>query len=213
MFKKFFSMPFFEDHVPHVKHIVYPVLMMATGWKSMTDYKWMTFGAWLFWLGVVLALVVIWSIGWRGPIEYWRQIEDTVTVMLKIKSPEIWVAMGFKDIPASVQIAERKTDEQGNFSGFSYKNVPITPVVLNTIANKVLLSGTTEFSEPKFKNVIPNFKKVQTHFKTNGYIIKSSKHPKASHTLTKKGMQIMYEYADQAIVRQIESERKNGKIN
>ena len=206
MLKNFLSQFYFEDYVPQPKHVIYPSLMMAAGYKSLTVYNWETFGGWMFFFGCLLMLVIIFGIAWRGPIEYWKQIEHVVHEMLKIKSPEVWQALGFKEIPAAIQITERKTDEQGNFMGFEYKQVPIPPRIMQAVANKVLLSNSTDFTETEYGNIIPNWRKVQSDFKKKNYIKKTG----TKHVLTHKGMLVIYEYADRAIIKQIEGERKNA---
>ncbi len=210
--KSFFSKSIFEDNNIHIKHIFYPLLMMGMGYKSMVDYDWLLFGITFFILGVILFFVVCLGIAWRGPIEYWEQIERVVKVLSKINSPEVWHALGFKEVPKStIDLMERKVDHNGNFTGFEYKQLSVNAVMLNTIANKVLLSGKIDFTEDRFKNITPNFRKTKEEFKKQGYITQSTNHPKSSYVFTKKGMdKVIYMYADKAIKLQVQKESNNA---
>lgn len=212
MFKKLFNQFYFEEYVPHVRHTLYAVLYMGVGYVSIFNYEWITFGVWLFALGVVLFVVISFGIAWRGPIQYWEQIENTIKVMLKINSPEIWFALGFKEVPNQTVIVEKRVDEHGVYQGETKRVLQQNVIMLNTIANKMLLSGKNEFTEDKFKSVIPNFRKTKKEFIAKGYITQSTKHPKSPYVMTRKGMtDIIYQYADNAIKLQIEKERENGR--
>ena len=117
MLKNFLNKTYFEDYVPQVKHMIYPAVMMAVGYKSMLDYDWVLFGITFFILGILLSIVIILGIGWRGPIEYWSEVNSTIQTMLRVKDPAVWQALGFKEIPTVIEVKETKTDQAGNFMG------------------------------------------------------------------------------------------------
>ncbi len=212
MLKKLFNLTFFPDHVPQPKHMIYPALMMAAGWKVLIEYQWMGFGLTFIIIGIFFAVAVIIGVGWRGPIEYWKQIEETLRVMIKIKDPAVWVSMGYKSVPSTIVIEERKSDEKGNFLGFSYKRPEIiSPVAANTIANKVLLSKNIDFTQAKYGSIISNFRKAQKELIELGYIApKNKKNVRSGYRFTKKGIDFCYQYADEAIRLQLRKENVNA---
>lgn len=209
MLKNLFQKTSYEDYIPRPGHILYSLLFMVLGYVCMLDFETITIGVFVFGVGVIHGIAVSIGIAWRGPIAYWEQIEKTIWVMMKINSPEIWHAMGFKEIPQTVIIQEKRTDEHGQFQGMTVKKVPaIDPAMLNSIANTVLMSETLDFTEELYKTKVKNWRKTQKEFKENGWITpKNKRNVRGGYMFTRKGVQIMYEYADANIVRMIEKEK------
>lgn len=210
---------FYEDtYVPHVKHVVYPCLMAAVGWKCIKDYGWVEFGLFLVWSAGGLMFVILLGIGWRGPIEYWEKISESVRALLKagVQPLEIKKILGLSsDIPETVTVKEYTEPKTANsLPGIHYTKVPINDMeVMRTVANKVILSQSTDFTEQLYSHVVKNgykggWAKFQKDFKSKGYITKASKHPKSKHVLTRKGLTFMYEIADQTIIKQVRSNEK-----
>lgn len=215
--KSFLDRFYFEDYVPHVRHVVYPVLMLAAGFKCLNVYQWEVFGLIMIISGSLLMLVIIVGIGWRGPIEYWRQIEQNIKIMLKINDPQVWVALGFKEIPEIVTTKEYiEAPTANSLPTIRYTRAPANDViVLNTIANKVLLSGKADFTEELYGRIVKGkykggWKAFVNDFKNKGYVTKANKHPKSKHVLTRKGLNHVYNFADEAIKLQITKEGKSA---
>lgn len=212
MLKRLLGFVFYDDYIPQAKHIIYPCLMMTAGYKCMLDYDWLAFGTTLFILGILLALVIIIGIGWRGPIAYWEQLERTLEVMRKIKEPAVWTAMGFKNVPETVIIQEKRFDDYGKFQGMSIKQLPVGPVEMNTLANTVLMAKSLDFTEEMYKSKVKNFRKVKEEFKTKDWIKpKNKNNVRGGYMFTRKGLQALYEYADASIIQLIEKEMKEGE--
>lgn len=217
MLKNLVSNFYSEEYVPHVRHVLYPILMGAAGWKCLTVYQWEVFGALVVWGAALLFLVIVLGIAWRGPIEYWDKIESVTKVLLKINKPEVWYALGFKEIP-SITIKEYIEPKTPNsLPTIHYTRTPApNVVVLNTIANKVIMSQRTDFTEALYGNIVKGsgvkggWAAFIDDFKKKGFAKKESAHPKAKHVLTHKGLQHLYQFADNAIKLQIEKEGKNA---
>lgn len=206
MFKNLFTR---YSNLVEVHHILYPVCMIALGYSVLNDVKWYGFGLIMIILGVLFALVIITGIAWRGPVAYWEQIERTVTVMLKINNPDVWHAMGFKEIPSTVIVQEKRVDSYGQFQGMSIKKTNLEPAIMNTLANSVLMSQSLDFTEELYGNKVKNWRKLQKEFKKNNWVTpKNSRNVRGGYMLTKKGLDMMYQYADASIVRLIEKEQK-----
>lgn len=212
MLKVFLNKIYFEDYLPSPHHMIYPVLMLATGFKCLMYYNWQIFGVLMIIGACLFALVIMFGIAWRGPIEYWEKIRQTVEVMNRIKSPEVWTALGFKSLPQTITIQEKKVDEHGVTQQWIFKKPEISPVMLNMIANKVLLSGTLDFTEELYKDKISNFRKVQKDLKEKGYIVpKNKKNVRNGYVWSRKGVDVLYQFADQNVLKLIEKEDKNGE--
>jgi len=200
---------FYSDNNIQPKHIFYPMLMMATGYTSLINYDWVLFGWVVFILGIFFAIVIIVGIAWRGPTEYWKQIEDTLKVMIKIKDPSIWVSMGYKNVPTNITIEEKRIDEHGEYQGSTFiRPDNISPVIANTLANKMLMSSNVDFTKDLYGNVSTDFRKLHNQMKQLGYIRpKNVKNVRNGYKWSKKGIDFCYQYADDEIKKLIRKER------
>lgn len=201
MLKRLFLSLVEEERIPHVKHIIYPCLMIAVGYRTLFIDHWYAFGLTFFSLGILFALVIMFAIAWRGPIEYWQKIKEVTEQLNKIKSPEVWHALGFKQLPQQATIVQNLNDEKGNLVTTKYlKPSSLTPTTLNQIANKVILSKNYDFTQEIYGNLIPNFRKVQAEMKKLGYISpKNSKNVRKGYRINRKGFDLCYQYADEII--------------
>lgn len=202
---------YITDYVPRVAHIIYPVSMMFIGYTSIVNYGWLMFGQVLFWLGVALAVVIIVGIGWRGPIEYWKQIEETIHVMLKIKDPAVWVSLGYKKLPEQITIEEKRFDDYGEYQGSTFKKTSDIPVtVANQLANRALMNlneKDVDFTLDKYKAS----RKTQEKLKELGYIVpKNKKNVRNGYRWSKKGIDFCYQYADNILIETLRKEVKDA---
>src|SRR3990172_271346 len=195
-------------------HIVYPMLMLAVG--SVTfGYGWFFFGLVMSMLGIALGISITFAISWDKSIEYWSMLNEFARTMIKSNNPDLWEAMGFKHPPHQIMITETK--QADNESGFSMKfhRLPISPAVMQSVADKVLMSGRGEFPAENShlgKN-IPNYRKVKKYLKENRYIIPTNpKNERLGYSFNRKGLDALYEYASESI--KLELKRKgdnNGR--
>lgn len=200
---------YFEDYVPHVRHVFYPALLVAAGWRCLLIKDWEGFGLIYISGGVILFLVIVLGIAWRGPIEYWDKIAEAIKALLRagITPLEAKKILGLSvDIPETVKIKEYVDRGAANsFPGIRYKEIPATEaIMLNEVSNKVLMSKTIDFTETLYS------RKVLKYFKEKGYVVKESKHPKAKHILNHKGLQIVNQFASSTIKEQLKKEENNA---
>lgn len=196
---------YFDGYVPHVRHILYPVLMGAAGWKCLAVYDWQGFGIMMLIGASVLFVVVALGIAWRGPIEYWDKIAEAIKALLRagvtpLEAKKI-LGLSVPELPDTIKVKEYVPREVANsLPGIRYTEVPATEaVMLNEIANKVILSKSINFTETVYG------RKALEYFKEKGYVTKGNG-PKAGHRLNHKGAQIVYQFASEAIKNQIEKE-------
>lgn len=199
--KNFFTAVRFEDYIVRPHHMFYAVIIMAGGWKCILTKDWETFGVIVFIIGVLFSGVIMLGISWRGPIAYWERIEQAVNALNRIKDPAVWTALGFKRIPEVATVIEKRYDDKGIFTGLSKIKVPVNPSMMNMIANEVLMSGSLDFTEEKYKSKIKNFRSVKKDFKEKGYVAPINKNNvKLGYVWTKKGIDVIYEYADITVI-------------
>src|SRR4030095_787081 len=107
---KFLNNFYDETYIPHVRHIIYPCLIIAAGFVSIIKYQWITFGVIYVILGILLFIVISIGIGWRGPIEYWDKIAEAIKALLRagVQPIEIKKILGLStvDLPETITIKE-----------------------------------------------------------------------------------------------------------
>jgi len=194
-----FNPRYTDGYKAHPLHVVFSLFIMAVGTATFVRDGWAVFGTVAFIIGAGLGFSIVIGIGWDKSIEYWSTLESFANVMIKSNNPDLWMALGFKAPPSKIMIEERKTDDKGNFTGFRYNPIPVSPAIMQSIADKVLMTGKTEFLESDYAN-IPNIRKVRNELKEKGYIIpKNKKNVRLGYTWNKKGLDILYEYASDGI--------------
>jgi hypothetical protein len=107
------------------------------------------------------------------------------------------MALGYKSIPDKVQVIEKEDKGQGSFS-WKISNTPIPVTNMNMLSNKVLGSGDVSFTEERYGNIVPNFRKVRKDWIAQNVIkLKNTKNPRLGYKFTKKGIDVLYEFASQ----------------
>lgn len=201
---KLFSKDYAGRYNPHPVQMVYPIFIMAIGWMALTRDGWIVFGISVFALGLLLGVTIIMAINWDKVTEYWEQINEHIKLMMKVNDPDIWQALGYKKAPSIARIEERVIDEKGNFQGFKFREVDLSPATLQLIADNVL-SGK-KFSETNMAKLIsaPKFRKIQKKWKKDGYlkpnVVKDGKEvPTQGYSFSRKGIDMLYEYASEGV--------------
>lgn len=194
-------------YTPYPIHLSYSLLLMGTGTVSMFQNGWIMFGVITFILGALLGLTIIIGMNWDKIIEYWQTINEHIAWMNKVNNPELWYALGYKQVPQSIQVIEQEDKGQG-FITTRINNLPISPVKMNQLANKVLGSGRLDFTEEEYGRLIPNFRQFRKDWITQGKLVQKNKNNKRSgYVLSRKGLQVIYEFASDTM------KLKEGKIN
>lgn len=189
-------------------HLFYAVALLFIG-SGAIAYDWIAFGLITFIFGIGLGATVLIGINWDKAIEYWAEIAHVLEAAGRIKDPvaraEILQSMGYNVTPQSITIIE--TEAETNEHGWQQKigQLPVPASVMQIIADKVLMSGKASFTEPQYKTVIPNYRKVQKELKEKKYLIKT----KDGHVFNKKGIEALYEYASESV--KLEMKRKRDK--
>jgi hypothetical protein len=198
------------QYVAHPRQIFYGVFIMAVGCATFIRDGWEVFGVVTFILGTLLSITILLAINWDKASNYWNTLDEFAKTMIKSNNPDLWMALGFKHVPQEVTITERKEDEQGNFSGFKFHRLPVSPATMQMIADKVLLSGNTDFVESSWN--IPNFRKIQKELKKEGLLSQKNKsNVRLGYTFNRKGIDTLYQYASEGI--RMELKRKeNGRM-
>lgn len=196
LFKSDYS---YVRYTPKHQDLVYSVLMMALGTMTFVRDGWHYFGMITFALGASLGLVIIIGIAWDKAIEYWSTLDQFANTMMKSNNPDLWMALGFKAPPNQVTIQEvKQADHESGFS-MKFHKLPVSPAIMQSIADKVLLSGNTDFIETGYKN-IPNIRKVRDKLKAEGLLSpKNNKNVRLGYTFNRKGLDTLYEYASEGI--------------
>lgn len=190
-----------DDNSYHAKphHLIWSLLFMAVGVVTFTYDDWHLFGVCSFILGSGLGVIIVLGMLWDKVTEYWSTLDSFANTMMKSNNPDLWMALGFKVPPSQVMITETK--EADNDGGYSMKihRIPVSPAVMQSIADKVLLSGNTDFIETNFSN-IPNIRKVRNHLKAEGLLSpKNKKNVRLGYTFNRKGIDSLYQYASEGI--------------
>lgn len=182
-------------YTPYPIHLSYSLLLMASGTVSMFQNDWITFGVITFILGTLLGLTIIIGMNWDKAIEYWQVINEHIAWMSKVNNPELWYALGYKQVPQSIQVIEQEDRGQG-FVTTRINNLPVSPAKMNLLANKVLGSGKLDFTEEEYGRLIPNFRQFRKDWIAQGKLVQKNKNNKRSgYVLSRKGLQVIYEFA------------------
>jgi hypothetical protein len=207
LFSKLFGDEIMGRYVGRPQHALFGLFIMTVGFVTTVRDNWFIFGITTFILGVLLFLAIVINIAWMPVIEYWFTINEHIRIMSKINNPDLWYALGYKQVPQSVTIEEREDTGQG-FYNTHIRNIPISPASMSMIANKVLNSGNTKFSETEYARLIPNFRKVRKDWHENkGYVkLANSKNPRLGYQWTKKGIDMLYEFKSIGIELKIKGE-------
>lgn len=213
MLTKFLALLFRTDneyqYVAHPRQTIYAILIMVMGWATMTRDNWFTFGIITFILGCLLFITIILAINWEKVTRYWETLDEFANTMIKANNPDLWYAMGFKNVPKNVTITETK--QADNESGFSmkFKQLPVSPATMQLIADNVLLSGDADFTETKYGH-IPGFRNIQKEFKKKGMLAqKNQANVRNGHRFNKKGYEVLYNYASESV--KLELRKKETK--
>jgi predicted transcriptional regulator len=183
-------------------HLWYPLLIMATGTATFMQDGWSVFGIFTFILGAGLGVVIVLAIEWDKVIEYWENINHHVELMNRVKDPDIWYALGYKKPPQSVRVIEDIDHGQG-FIQTKIHDMSMSPTIMQAIANAVL-SGNP-FSENEIVNKrkiisAPKFRVLQKDMEQKQMLKPHNKKRRnQGFALTKKGLDIMYEYASESV--------------
>lgn len=180
-------------------HILLSVLIMGSGATSLFYSGWIIFGILTILLGFLLGLSIIICMNWEKVITYWETINEHITLMERSKNPDLWPALGYTHVPDKVQVIENEDKGQG-FITTRIKELSLSPAKMNQVANKVLGTGNTEFTEELYGALIPNFRKFRKEWIKEGKLVpKNKKNVKNGYVLSRKGLQIMYEFASDNI--------------
>ena len=195
-------------YVAHPRQVFYGVFLMAVGCATFIRDGWVWFGFITFIIGLCLSITVILAINWDKASNYWNTLDSFAQTMMKSNNPDLWQALGFKYPPQQVTITEVK--QADNDSGYQMKfhRIPISPATMQMIADKVLMSGNTDFIEDNYSNV-PNIRKVRKLLKDDGLLSpKNKKNVRLGYTFNKKGIDSLYQYASEGI--KLELKRRLG---
>jgi hypothetical protein len=197
---RLFSRDIYDSrYTPKPLHLIYSVLLMLTGSIIFARDGYYLLGSIMFVFGILLGITIIAGMNWDKAIEYWNTINEHIKLMMKVNDPDIWQALGYKHAPQSIQIIETVDNGQG-FTSTKINDFPVPASVMNIVSNKVLNSGKTTFSEAEYSSIIPNFRKIQKDWRKNG-ILKpnNTNNPRLGFSFSKKGMDIIYQYASNSI--------------
>lgn len=201
---KLFHSGYLDRYTPHPIHGVWAMLIMAVGVVTFVRDGWMIFGMTSFMLGAALGFATVLSMLWEKSIQYWQAIADVFEKAGRVTDPiaraEILQSMGYKVIPnqmITIHEVREETKEHG-WQKLTHR-VPVSPTVMQLIADKVLMSGNTDFIETNFSN-IPNFRKVHKELKAKGLLSqKNNKNVRLGYTFNRKGLDTLYEYASEGV--------------
>lgn len=200
-------------YTPKPWHLFYALLLSAMGVVTFAYSHWEIFGAFSFLTGVGLCITIVLGMNWDKAIEYWETINKNAQIMMSIKDPlvrnEIWRAYGFNSVPTNAQVTERKEDQQGVFIGLRNHDLPASPAVMQMIADKVLMSGNLKFKEEEYSSIVKNYRKVRNDFKKREIIKQNNiKNPRFSYSFTKKGLDILYQFASEGVKLELERRKR-----
>lgn len=183
---------------PH--QLIWSLLFMAVGTVTFTRDNWVIFGVASFILGAGLGIIIVLGMLWDKMIEYWDTLDSFANTMIKSNNPDLWQALGFKNPPSQIMITERKEADRESGFQMKFKQIPVSPATMQSVADKVLMTGKTEFTEEDYSSLVKNFRKVRKYMKDNGYIApKNKRNVHLGYTFTKKGIDTLYEYASEGV--------------
>jgi hypothetical protein len=196
---KLFSNEMQGEYYAKPIHLFYSVLFMATGTISFFYDGWVIFGVSVFTLALLLGLSIVFCMNWQKIIDYWTVINEHVILMNKSTNPDLWYALGYNKPPNKIQVIEQEDNGQG-FTTTHITDVLVSPAKMNQVANKVLGSGKLDFTEEVYGSLIPNFRQFRKDWISKGRLVqKNKKNKKSGYVLSRKGLQVMYEYASDNI--------------
>lgn len=176
-------------------HIFVSIFVMTAGCTSMIYQSgvFFWFGLCVFILGFLLGLSILFVMNWDRVIEYWSILNEHVVLMNK-SNPDIWVALGYSKPNKKVEVIEHEETGQG-FYNTRISKMLVSPSRMNQVANKVLGSQSLEFTEERYGKLIPNFRQFRKEWIAQGRLVqKNKKNKKLGYVLSRKGLQIMYEF-------------------
>ena len=185
---------FAGEYKPKPTHLFIALLIMGGGVTTLSyGNEWAWFGGLTLLLGFLLGITILLCLNWDKINEYWSLINEHVTLMNKSNSPELWEALGYTKPVKKVEVIEKVDDNHWKLS-----QLPISPAKMNMIANKVLGSQSLEFTEEQYGKLIPNFRQFRKDWIAQGKLVqKNKKNKKLGYVLSRKGLQVMYEFASE----------------
>lgn len=185
----------YEDRYHPKKWDVFISIPIMTGGYYIAVFQEMTvLGISIFLLGFLLGLSIILGLNWEWIIRYWEVINEHVAWMDKHNNPDLWYALGYKEIPEKVRVIENLNDSQT----LKFKELPLSPVTMNMIANKVIGTKNFDFTQELYGKLIPNFRKIQKELKEKGYLVpKNPKNVRNGYRFNRKGADVLYEFASE----------------
>lgn len=209
IFSKLFGTDLYR-YTPRPAHLLYALLLIAVGTVTM-GHGWTFFGFMASFFGVTLGLTIVLGMNWDKCIEYWAQIEYVFNAASKINDTaaryELLKSMGYNIPPSKIEIIETKRDELGVYEMDKSIVKGISPAILQLIADKVLMSGQTDFAEESYGQFVPAIRKVKKQFRDAGIIAqKNKKNVRLGYSFTKKGIETLWQCASDGV--KLELERK-----
>lgn len=199
-------------YTPKPWHLPYSLVLIAIGTITIRQ-GWLFFGFMSSFFGVLIGLTIILGMNWDKAIEYWQQIEYVLEAASKIKDTasryELLKSMGYNIPPSKIEIIETHKDDDGVYAMEKTIIKGLSPTVLQMIADKVLMSGKTEFAEEEFGRFVPAIRRVRKLFKEGGLIAPKNKgNVRLGYSFTKKGMDTLYQSASEGVRLQLMRERR-----
>jgi len=195
---------------PHPKHIFISILIIAMGFATAIMDGWLWFGVIVISIGIMTAIAINVRLTVEGYRDYWAEIGYTFDTVLKIKDPAIqnviFEFFGFTPPSNRIQIVDREDLGQGSFS-MKFKELPVSTHIMQAIADAVLTGMS--FSEKEISNrkklvSSPKFRKLQATMREQNMLKpNNSKSNQMGFSLTRKGTEIMYQFASESVKQQL----------
>lgn len=181
---------------PKLWDVFISIPVMGGGYYIAVFQEMTLLGMCIFALGFLLGLSIIFGLNWEWVIRYWEVINEHIAWMDKHNNPELWYALGYKEIPKKVRVIENMNDGHT----LRFKDMPLSPTIMNMIANKAIGNKNYDFTEELYGKLIPNFRKVRKDFKEKGYLVpKNPKNVRNGYRWNKKGFDVLYEFASENV--------------
>lgn len=199
-----------NKYTPHPVHQFIPVIMVlvAAGF-SIAFPSFQSIIA-LVTVATISFMTALW-ISLAGKVkaeeDYWYWVGESVK-RLRNAEPAIWQALGFIEPPtyAKIEIKEthggNESEVENPFYTTKYRDVPISPAVLQTFADNIL-SGSKKLSEGNWAGIIPGpkFRKFQDWMEKEKLIaMVNPDAPTQGYILTEAGEDWLLQYASVAVV-------------
>lgn len=206
MLYKFFNALFGDQYTRYTAkpaHLSIALLLLGVGTVTLGQ-GWYFLGFCSALFGFLLGITILLALNWDKAIDYWQTIGDVFNAMAKIKDSvtryELLKSMGYDVLPSQVEIMEVSRENGDAFPQFKINRQPVSPAVLQMIADKVLMSNNYDFAEDQYKDIVKNFRKVKNALKADGYIRqKSNKNHRLGYTWTKRGVDVLLESASEGV--------------